>query len=329
MSASTVRFGILGAGYIAQRIREGIESVEGAELVAVSGRSPEKLAAFAPVRAYADGADGSAAHRQLLADPEVDAVYIALPHAMHLPWVLEALRAGKAVICEKPAFLTEAEASEAASVAAETGTLFMEAMKCRFVPLHQKVLETLGTGRLGRVVEVRCRQRVDYGEHGLSAGYLTNPVGGGALYDLGCYPMSWVEEFTAGEPDELRVREVRMFDAGRGPVDWAGVAEMRFGDVAASVDWAGDADEYECTCELVCEHGSVFVEKAHRPERAVVRYADGGRETLEAPYDPNDFHGELAHFCELVRAGAAESPVMPLAATKRNALLLDLVRAGF
>ncbi len=320
----TIRWGILGAGGIARRFAASLEHVDGAELVAVSGRSAEKLSVFAPARAYADGADGAAAHEALLADAEVDAIYLALPHAMHLRWAEAALRAGKPVLCEKPAVLDATEARELARVSRETNVMFVEAMKCRFMPLHAQVRALLDAGELGCVHRIDCVQYVDYGTENLR--YLEDVIGGGALLDLGCYPMSWVEELTSGEP--VRVgSEVRWRDVPGGRVDWAGRAEFAFGSgVEATVSWAGDAAEYDCSALITCENGSVTVERAHRPERAVVRRPGREDEVLEAPHNPDDFHGEIAHFCDLLRAGAKESPVMPLAATIRNAELLDAVR---
>lgn len=320
-----VRWGILGAGGIAKRFAASLAGVEGTRLVAVSGRTAGRLAAFAPARVYADGSDGAAAHERLLADSEVDAVYLALPHSMHARWTVRALCAGKAVLCEKPAVLTAGEAREIAAVARETGMLFVEAMKCRFVPLHSRVQALLGTGELGRVRRIDCVQLVDYGEGRL--GYLIDPVGGGALYDLGCYPMSWVEELTCGAPAGVSAL-ARWKEVPGGRVDWAGRAELAFaGGVEATVAWAGDSANYDCSCLITCENGSIAVERAHRPERAVVHRAGRPDEVVEAPYDPDDFHGEIAHFCGLLRSGAVESPVMPLAATVRNAELLDAVRA--
>lgn len=324
MIGKAIRWGILGAGGIAKRFAASLEHLEGAELVAVSGRSAPKLAAFAPARLYADGADGSVAHEALLADADVDAIYLALPHAMHRRWAVAALRAGKPVLCEKPAVLSAAEARKVVEVSRETGVLFMEAMKCRFVPLHAQVRALLDNGELGRVRRIDCVQHVDYGTGDLR--YLEDSVGGGALLDLGCYSMSWVEELTHGEPARV-ASSVRWRDVPGGRVDWAGRAELVFpDDVKATVDWAGDAAEYDCSALITCENGSITVERAHRPERAVVRRAGRADEVLEAPYDPDDFHGEIAHFRDLLRDGASESPVMPLAATIRNAELLDMVK---
>lgn len=321
-----IRWGILGAGGIAKRFAASLKTVEGAELAAVSGRSAAKLVAFASARAYADGADGAAAHKQLLADPEVDAIYLALPHAMHAEWAQAALEAGKPVLCEKPAVLSAEEAQAIADVSRRTGVLFVEAMKCRFVPLHVRLRELIDGGELGRVRRIDCVQHVDYGEGGLR--YLKDPIGGGALYDLGCYAMSWVEELTCGEPLEVSAR-ARWVDVPGGRADWAGRAELAFVDgVDATVDWAGDSPEYECSVRIACERGSVEVERAHRPERAVVQRDGQPDEIVEALYDPDDFHGEIAHFCELLRCGSGESPVMPLGASIRNAELIDRVRAA-
>lgn len=324
MGVAEIRWGILGAGGIAKRFAASLETVEGARLVAVSGRSAERLAAFAPARIYADGTDGASAHVNLIADPKVDAIYLALPHSMHLRWVLEAMRVGKPVLCEKPAVLTETEARQLADAALASNTLFMEAMKCRFVPLHARVRALIDSGELGRVCELTCSQCVDYGEDNLR--YLVDPVGGGALYDLGCYPMSWVEELTQGNKPQVSAC-ANWRDVSGGRVDWSGDAALDFDDVRANIHWAGDAAEYDCSVLIHCERGSVLVERAHRPERAVVSRPGMEDEVIAAPYDPDDFHGEIAHFCELMRAGATESPVMPLAATIRNARLIDVVRA--
>ena len=323
-TGETIRWGILGAGGIAKRFAASLEHVDGAELVAVSGRSAERLAAFAPARVYADGTDGSVAHEALLADAEVDAIYLALPHSMHQRWAVAALRAGRPVLCEKPAVLTADEAREIAEVSRETGVLFVEAMKCRFVPLHAQVRALFDGGELGCVRRIDCVQHVDYGTGNLR--YLEDPIGGGALLDLGCYSMSWVEELTQGEPARV-VSAVRWRDVPGGRVDWAGRAEFAFSDgVEATVDWAGDAAKYDCSAVITCENGEITVERAHRPEHAVIRCPGHSDKVLDVPYNPDDFHGEIAHFCDLLRAGAVESPVMPLAATIRNAELLDAVK---
>ncbi len=149
-----IRFGILGAGNIAHRFAASLAKVEGAELAAVSRRTAEKAAAFLAEVPCAPGARAYGDHEALLADPEVDAIYLALPHDLHHAWALRALDAGKAVLCEKPAMLSEAEAAEVTAAARERGLLFMEAMKTRFVPLRPHVVDAVGA--LGPVARVHA-----------------------------------------------------------------------------------------------------------------------------------------------------------------------------
>ena len=131
-----VRWGVLGAGRISHRFAKSLQAVDGARLVAAAGRTPSHVEEFCRAFSIDDGhgyasADdsGDTAYEALVADPDVDAIYLALPHGMHVRWACRALRAGKAVLCEKPAVLSEEEAGAIASVSREHGVLFMEAMK--------------------------------------------------------------------------------------------------------------------------------------------------------------------------------------------------------
>ena len=136
-----VSWGILGAGNIAHRFAASLAHVEGARLVAASCRTLQKAETFLGEVPHESEARAYAGHEALLADPDVDAIYLALPHEFHHDWAIRALRAGKAVLCEKPAMLNAQEMAEVADVARETGCLFMEAMKPRFVPLYAQIVE--------------------------------------------------------------------------------------------------------------------------------------------------------------------------------------------
>ena len=153
-----VRWGVLGAGNISHRFASSLKEVDGARLVAAAGRTPSHVEEFCgaflidAAHSYATADDsGDAAYDALIADPDVDAIYLALPHGMHAHWVCRALRAGKAVLCEKPAVLNEEEALSIASTSRERGVLFMEAMKNRFCPMRTRVKGLLASGELGRL----------------------------------------------------------------------------------------------------------------------------------------------------------------------------------
>lgn len=351
-----IRWGIMGAGGIAGRFARALAHVEGARLVAISGRRAERLDAFAgefhvdAAKRYASAEDnGASAHLRLVEDPDVDAVYLALPHGMHEEWTVRLLRAGKAVLCEKPAVLSEREAAHVAEVAHETGSLFMEAMKPRFMPACEQVDALLARGDLGAIASIDIVHRVNYGDQ--TGRYLLDPVQGGTLYDLGCYGVGWAEDLLAGEVEVDSCRTRWMPAAEGGCIDIADDARLRIGGVPVHFDFAGDADEFEVVCRICCERGEIEVPVLHRPvsyvvrkfvdvdgERMGIRDADAGEsaacgnvspELVEAPAVVDDFYGEIAHFCGLMRAGAHESSVMPLASTVRIARTIDAIRASW
>lgn len=315
-----IRFGILGAGNIAHRFAASLAKVEGAELVAASRRTAEKAAAFLAEVPCAPGARAYGDHEALLADPEVDAIYLALPHDLHHAWALRALDAGKAVLCEKPAMLSEAEAAEVTAAARERGLLFMEAMKTRFVPLHPHVVDAVGAlGPVARVHASLCNDALaSYRTH--DTYILGGGPGSGVLLDCGIYCASWLDELLPGEIAVERV-DTAFYEGSDVYVD----AHMTIGGVAA---------ELECACDrarprqLVVEgeRGILTVDDLHRPQHAELRIAGEPTRDLDAPYEVDDFYGQITHFCALMRAGDIESPLMPHAATCRCARILDAIR---
>lgn len=330
---SEIRWGIMGAGAIAYRFAAALEHVEGARLVAVSGRNVARVAAFAeqhPVaagRCYVSEDDGgAAAHERLVADADVDAVYLALPHGLHAEWACKLLHAGRAVLCEKPAVLSATEALRVAEAARESGGLFVEAMKPRFTPVREHVKRLLDSGELGRIISIDVTHRLEYGDQ--QGRYLLDPVQGGTLYDLGCYAVAWVEDLLAGEAEDVcaGVRWVAGNDGSA--VDIADEVHARIGGVPVHLDFAGDSEEYRVQCVIRCERGDVVIPMFHRPSSLVLR-CDGVEEVLDLPLEVDDFYGEVAHVCELMRVGASESPVMPLDATVRCASIIDAIRGAW
>lgn len=324
-----VRWGILGAGHISHRFASSLKKVDGARLVAAAGRTPAHVEEFC--RAFSIDAahghasvddNGDAAYDALIADPDVDAIYLALPHGMHAHWVCRALRAGKAVLCEKPAVLNEEEAHAIASVSRECGVPFMEAMKNRFCPMRARVKGLLASDELGRIVSIESVQKLDYGEPPSS--YLLDPLQGGCLYDMGCYAVGWFEDLLAGAC-EVSSREVRWRDVSGGRVDWADEIRMSVGGIPIHMVCDGKAT-YESRLTIACERGSLEIERLHRPELAHVKYSDGRTLEINAPFEIDDFYGEIQHATQLIRAGKLESPIMPLAATQRCARIIDAIR---
>lgn len=287
-----VRWGILGAGHISHRFASSLKKVDGARLVAAAGRTPahveEFCQAFSIDAAHGHASvddNGDAAYDALIADPDVDAIYLALPHGMHTRWACRALRAGKAVLCEKPAVLSEEEALSIASTSRECGVLFMEAMKNRFCPMRTRVKDLFASGELGRIVSIESVQKLDYGES--PSGYLLDPLQGGCLYDMGCYAVGWFEDLLAGAC-EVSSREVRWRDVSGGRVDWADEIHMSVGGIPIHMVYDGEAT-YESRLTIACERGSLEIERLHRPELAHVKYSDGRVLEIDAPFEVDDF----------------------------------------
>ncbi len=317
-----VRFGILGAGNIAHRFAASLAYEARASLVAASCRSTEKAERFLAEVTHAEGARAYGSHDELLADPAVDVIYLALPHACHHDWAIAALRAGKAVLCEKPACVSAEQMASVAAVAREENVLFMEAMKPRFVPLYPHVMEALpGIGELLEVRASLCNDMLGHVE-GSGSYHMTPGPGAGVTLDCGTYCASWIAALC---PGDIQIDSVEGIT--KNGIDVYVDAIFRTDGPSACLECAFDRAKPRQAI-IVGTLGTIVVDELHRPQRATVRMADGEERTIEAPYEVDDFFGEISHFVGLVELGAIESPVMSLDDSLRCAELLDAVRAG-
>lgn len=147
----------------------------------------------------------------LLADQDIDVVYIPLPNHLHHPWTLQAVRAGKHVLCEKPLACNEAESQEMVNAATAAGLLLMEGMMYRFHPRSQRIKQAITKGEIGRVSLVRSAFGYKMDEELLLSGNnarLKTEMGGGALLDVGCYSVNVARWYMGAEPTELQAQAV-------------------------------------------------------------------------------------------------------------------------
>jgi predicted dehydrogenase len=309
----TLRWGVAGPGRIARGIARDLSVVDGCELVAVGSRSLERAEAFAAEHAASGPASGVRAHgsyRDLIADGDVDVVYIATPHRQHAAIARAALAAGKAVLVEKAFTCTAAGAEGVVAVAREHGVFAMEAMWTRFVPLIARLRELLAEGAIGEVRAVHADLGVVKAVDPLDR--LWDPAqGGGALLDLGVYPVSFAQ-LVLGTPDSVQVRGMvgptgveqdaallLGYDDGR----WATL------DCSLRMPWAGAAS-------VVGTAGRIDVlPRFHHPTRMVLHRLGAEPETLEAGVVGGGYSHELVEVRDCMAAGLTESPVMPLSDT--------------
>ena len=196
-----MRWGIIGCGAIAREFAEDLATVPSAELAAVASRTVAKAQAFAKEFGFAR-AHGS--YEALYADRDVDIVYVATPHTEHLRNSADAMRAGKHVLCEKPLTVSPDEARMLAAIHAETGVYLMEAMWTWFLPAVRQALTWIEQKRIGALVHIKSD--FGYPQPYDPSGRMYSPIlGGGALLDMGVYPvaLSWL--LHRSHPDKTAV----------------------------------------------------------------------------------------------------------------------------
>ena len=222
---TAVRWGLLGAGWISRRaIAPAIHSADGAELTAVAARDMSRARALTPSGATYDS------YAALIADPAVDAVYVALANDSHLPWTLAALEAGKAVLCEKPLGVTAAEARTMRQAAEGSGGLLVEATWNLWHPRTRRAAALLHSDAIGRLTSVSGAFVFD----GVPEGNyrLESARGGGALLDVGCYPLTGAAWATGSSASTLRDASFVVSDGG---VDLTSDALLDMGGVDVRV----------------------------------------------------------------------------------------------
>ena len=197
-----IRFGILGAAAIAPRalVHPCLDEPRAAvHAIAARDRArAETYAKFAHIPHVFD-------HYQAVLDqPKIDAIYVPLPISLHREWTINALRAGKHVLCEKSFAANAVEAQDMARVAADTGRVLMEAFHYRYHPVFIRAKEIYDSGVLGTITEIRATFHVPVGDpNNIRMNYAT---GGGVTMDIGCYPISWVRHISGEEPSDVTAR---------------------------------------------------------------------------------------------------------------------------
>jgi predicted dehydrogenase len=251
-----VRWGILGCARIAERaLIPAIRSARNGELFGIASRDASRAAAWAEKHGFQKSYGNYAA---LLADPEVDAVYIPLPNHLHAPWTIATARAGKHVLCEKPLALNAAEVRAMAGAAEKHGVALLEAFMYRFHPQFTKALALIRAGRIGEVRLVRSA--FTFLNVGHDENYRWNPqMGGGALYDVGCYPVNAARTILEAEPVSVFAR------AGLDPrrrVDITTALLLEFPGRRFALCDAGFAAPFQSRLEVVGTEGRLTLSRA-------------------------------------------------------------------
>jgi xylose dehydrogenase (NAD/NADP) len=298
LDTAPVRWGIVSTAKINQRVLPEARRSSQVEFVAVASRSEEAAAAYAS-REGIPHAHGS--YEELLADPEVEAVYIPLPNGMHVEWSIRSLEAGKHVLCEKPLDRRVAEVNRAFDAAERAGLLLMEGFMYRHHPQTRTAKELVEAGEIGELRTVRCGFGFTLDDP--DDVRLSPDLDGGSLMDVGCYCVSAARLF-AGEPDAAIGRQV----LASGGVDVRFAATLSFpGEVLAHFDCGFDVPD-NSGLEVV---GSKATLRLSTPflitEPGIELLRDGEVERVEAP-EAGSYQLELESMSAAIRGG--EPPLL-------------------
>ena len=330
---TTFNWGVIGPGGIANRFAGALAAVPGARLAAVFARDAAKGQAYADQwRVGGEPARVTTALPDLLADPSVDAIYIATPHSNHGEYIRAALLAGKPVLCEKPLVTTREEGQTLVDLARERGVFLMEALWTRFLPAYDMAGRLLREGAIGELRAMQssfCFASVYDPQH-----RQWNPaLAGGALWDIGIYNLAvtrWVlQQMNDGVCPEPVAMDVQAQMAPTG-VDAAVNVTLHFpGGVTSQFRCGFDAASVNAFEALGSKAGLRFPLDFWQAEAVELVTRKAPAERTEAPFVINGFEGEIAEAQACIRAGLVESPRMPHAETLALLGWMDAIRARF
>jgi predicted dehydrogenase len=286
-----VSWGIISTAHINRLVIPPAHASSKVDLVAVASRDAARAEEYARnweiPRSY-----GS--YEELLADPEIEAVYISLPNTMHCEWSIKAVEAGKHVLCEKPMTRHPEEVEAAFDAAERCGRLLSEAFMWRHNPQAAKLKELLDDGAVGEVRLVRTA--FSYSLYDPDNIRLRTDVEGGALMDVGCYCVSG-SRFVAGEPESV-YGAAWFGDTG---TDWVFAATMRFpGNVLAQFD-CGTALPGRDELEVIGSEGSIFLDDPWHAHNPVIEVCSDDEVDLIDLEAVNSYQLELENLSDAIR----------------------------
>jgi predicted dehydrogenase len=288
-------WGIISTADINRKLIPGAQASPDVDLLAVASRDQRRAEAYAREwgieRAY-----GS--YEALLADPDIEAVYISLPNNMHAEWSIRSLEAGKHVLCEKPFSRTPADVEAAFDAADRAGRFLSEAFMYRHNPQTARLRELLADGAIGEPRLVRST--FSYGLYDTDNIRLRTDVDGGALMDVGCYCVS-ASRLAAGSEPVSAFGQARIGETG---TDWVFTGSLRFpGDLLAIFDCSTALTERD-ELEVVGSEASLFLDDPFHANRPVIEHRRNGHVEREELEPADSYRLELENMSAAIRGEA-------------------------
>jgi dihydrodiol dehydrogenase / D-xylose 1-dehydrogenase (NADP) len=314
-----IRWLVLGCGGIARKFIADMAFVPDGVVAAVASRSIERAADFA---AQYSITKHYGSYSEAAADPNIDAVYIATPHPMHLGDALMCIENGKAVLCEKPLTVNARQATEMIAAARDKKTFLMEAMWTRFVPATSRFIELIESGVIG---DVR-RADIDFGffiDVPQSHRIFNPDLGGGALLDIGVYAASMASLIFKTQPQNITaamsaadtgvdINDSICFDYGNGLLASIGLSCSSFMPIEAIV--SGTKGYIKLCSPFYCS-GRIEIHK------------DNTTTIYDIPVKGGGYCYQIQHVCQCIKEAKTQSKIMPLEESLQIIKTLDRTRA--
>ena len=318
-----MRIGYLGAGNISSQMAATVARMDEAENYAVAARDADRAWAFADTWGF-ERAYGS--YEELLADPAVDLVYVALPHSHHHRWTIAALEEGHHVLCEKAFAANAAQAKKMIECARSRNLLLAEAIWTRYIPSRTMIDDIIASGAIGRVLNVDANlgYKVDMNER-----MIKPELCGGALLDLTVYPLNFASMVMG---DGIKGIDAHMVPIATG-VDGQDSIMLTYRDGRMATMFT----TMHCMTDrrgLICgTDGFIMVENINNPQKLYVYAADGLscelKEEITVPEQISGYEYEVLACKRAIENGQVECPEMPHAETLEIMRQLDEIRAQF
>lgn len=310
-----IKFGIIGCGAIAHRFAHVVSTTDGVDLCAVASQDIHRATEFSRPYNVTQAFDS---YEALTALPDIQAVYIANTHNLHYDSIMMCLAQGKAVLCEKPMVLTQAEAIQVYKAAKERHLLIMEAMWTRFLPSFLKAKAWLDEGLIGPAAFI---QAVFSFNRPFDASHrLFNPsLAGGSLYDTGVYPIELALGLTGQRPTDIKGVCMK----GESGVDESVSMSLKFPGGVLAMLGCGFRAKVSGDAWIYGADGAIVIRQYLGSTRAERFDAEGQQvELFEEPCE-DGFIYQIQHFADLYRSGCITSPIVPPADTIACARIFD------
>jgi predicted dehydrogenase len=313
----TYKWGILGAGKIAEKFATAIAYTPGAELYAIASRDKKKGQDFATRHSVSAVFND---YESLAMDTEVDVIYIATPHAFHCEHSILCLENNKPVVCEKPMALSYAQLVKMIGAAREHNVFFMEGMWSRFMPTTHKTLELIKQDVIGDVQYVRAA--FGFNAPADENNRLYNlKLGGGSLLDVGIYPL-FLATLLLGEPASIHTASKL---TRTGADEYCNALLKYSGDRSASI-FSSITMDTEKDAEIIGSKGKIILQTPwYKATEMLVLLNDGDKQSFSMPHGSNGFEHEIAHVMDCLDKGYKESPLLPFDFTSMMSRTMDII----